>query len=297
MLKIVSSGILIAGLLFLTGCKEEVIDYQDVKFTDGVLYTKEGQPFTGKVNHFPDLNLGVDLQMDKFKVQFNLAAKESNDRSQAFYDRDKLCTAHFRKGLFEGEVRCMEPDSSAVRYVLNYKEGRLHGQAAIYDTTGKIPLATARFNQGLLEGVLKTSTTSGALYSSFEMSKGKLSGKYEVFDPASGKPLVKAHFVDDEADGEYVKFTKTGILIFRGTYDHGKPVGVHEEFEPDTGALMISKPYNSKGQANGVMRVWRKGQLMQEVTYVDGKAYFPDEDPDYLADPGTEGSQEPSEQL
>lgn len=144
------SAITLASLS-LTGCFTDEIDFRQAHEIQGLLYKiHDEDPFTGRVINFPMSVLGV----------INVGS----------------CTADFKKGLPDGEVRCSD-NAGNLLGTGEFKEGKRNGKEEKFDAkTGE-----------------KTEIGHWA--------SGRQDGLQEQFNPQNGERILEVHYTAGKKDG------------------------------------------------------------------------------------------------
>ena len=170
----------------------------------------------------------------------------------------------YKEDLLEGNHQ--EWSQGVLLIQCRYSGGLLHGMHRKWDNG--IPTDTP-YKLGKRNGpstrYFDSASTKKAMTFT-EDDEGRLQGPCTKWD-ASGNVTVKCNYLDGELDGTHVAFHRDGTRT-EAEYRAGRLHGPHTTFSPIASKLKCG--IYRDGVPVGVHTEWSAGEIIREVTYMDG---------------------------
>ncbi|GAB3245099.1 toxin-antitoxin system YwqK family antitoxin [Chitinimonas naiadis] len=150
-------------------------------------------------------------------------------------DGKPLVTAHFSKGVQDGDYRIFSMLTGKLAYRGTFTAGLQTGEEeSYYLDTGELALRGGIL-MGKRSGERISYYKNGKQQAISNFEDGALHGKYEKYDAATGNVIERGQYVQGYLDGEVITFNAQGkkikLQIYRGGVQQITPV----EFDPETG--------------------------------------------------------------
>jgi antitoxin component YwqK of YwqJK toxin-antitoxin module len=130
-LSIVSLSIAMLISFTLTACENEAVDVKELtKKDDGIYYSKDDKPFSGKIKKFSDSN--------NILAEANLKDGKLHGSLKSYYESGKLKSEeNFKDGKPHGVLKFYYENGNLWSEA-NYKDGEVQGAAKMYSEDGKL---------------------------------------------------------------------------------------------------------------------------------------------------------------
>lgn len=164
--------------------------------------------------------------------------------TQALYGKYAIVeTRTFHRGKAQGKVTVFDPLGKTILQTYSLMDDHKHGEELFFHTDSSQPKLLLTWNQGILQGPVKTWYANGNLESCKELVNNKKSGLLTIYYPEgqimateeyNDELLIKGEYFRlgdrypyskiEKGYGSAVFFTETGNISKKITYQDGKPV-------------------------------------------------------------------------
>lgn len=277
--------LLLPAVLALTGCQDEVLDFRNAQLSNGLFYSGvENKPFSGTLTNLPfktlhpsSAALNPALDVVPGRVGAILSALKASDEET--YLQREICSVGVKEGLLNGEMKCSEPQTAAIRYTFNFTAGQPDGAIKAYDKTGNKVLGEGHASKGLLDGdVAVYSPSHGKKLYTANYKNGLQEGKEEVFADSTGKLVSQMTYLHGKLEGEVTQYTANGTLIGKLNFLNGQQDGVQEQYDPKSGRTLVQATWNN-GDMDGPMKKWDEAGNLVESGHYKRNSWYPDPKP------------------
>jgi uncharacterized protein (TIGR02145 family) len=212
-LSIVSLSIAILISFTLTACESEAVDVKELtKKDDGIYYSKNDKPFSGKAKRLGDSgNILSEANFKDGKLHGSL---------KSYYESGKLKSEeNFKDGKPHGVLK-FHYENGNPWAEKNYKDGEFHGVVKTFYENGK-PETEANYKDGKMYGVVKSFYENGNLKSEGNYEDDKEHGVIKLYYE-NGKLKGEANYKAGILDGVAKSYSEDGKLESETEFANGK---------------------------------------------------------------------------
>lgn len=168
-------------------------------------------------------------------------------------------------GVPHGEMSAFGPDGAQLMQA-RYDGGVLDGVLKVHDEQGDL-VQEASFVKGVRQGITRV-YTQGRLLAVQHFAAGVLHGETLSY-AESGDLASRQTFFQGRLEGE-ASFMNEGALVRRARFRKGKLEGETTTYDRD-GALVQRETYKENLLEGPLTRYWPNGQVMERILYRAGK--------------------------
>lgn len=252
---------LIAGLIFIGGCSQEVVDYRQIEKHNGLAYKYQSdEPFTGLVKNQPMNFLGL-YQTGSCDVEYKNGLEDGQIKCSNM-SGVKIFEAEAKAGKLNGEIVSYDQNTGDLNAKINLKEGVKDGVEITYCPNGQMS-AKRHYANGKLAGTEQTWLCNGQQLTDLVWENGQQTG---VSITQSGE---KINYKNGKRDGEYLSYWPNTQLMRKYNYKNGVQDGIQEEYDQD-GFKTKTEVFEDGFPVTKQEKRWdEKGHLLSVVSMVN----------------------------